>query len=410
VLAAVFAILFVWVAVADGLGHPSVPSDDVALIQDAPDGNITMDDFNTALKQTALSQGINTPPKPTDPQYGTLRDATMQNLITARWLAGEAADRGITASDTDVQNFIKQNIGGPSQFKKLAKQAGFTLAQARQQIELNVLGTNLQKEVLPSTPPPVPEDTVQTFYDANKAQFTQPETRDVREILNQDKSKVEAAKAQLEKDNSASSWKSVAAKYSTDKATKSNGGLRKGVAKGQSDPAVDAQIFAAPTGQLVGPFKGQGGYYLIQVDKVTPASVTPLSKVETQIKQQLAQGLQQQQASQIQANITNKWTARTFCTDGFVVQQCSNFTPPSTAAKGAPPVVSSGAVNPGQAATFPGQPPAALPQGPQFPASKQPSVVGPGGAPGLPPGSAPPAGTAPGTAPPSGAAPPPSGG
>jgi hypothetical protein len=90
------------------------------------------------------------------------------------------------------------------------------------------------------------------------------------------------------------------------------------------------------------------------------------------------------------------------------VQQCSNFTPPSTATQGAPPVQSSGAVNPGTAATFPGQAPAALPQGPQYPAAKQPSVIGPGGAPTLPPGTAPPSGAPP----PSGAAPapPPSGG
>ena len=123
----------------------------------------------------------------------------------------------------------------------------------------------------------------------------------MREILNKDKSQVDAAKAQLEKSDSASNWKAAASKYSTDKATKSNGGLRKGVAKGQSEPALDAQIFSAPTGQLVGPFKGQAGYYLIEVDKVTPAAVTPLSKVETQIKQQLAQGLQQQTVSEVQA-------------------------------------------------------------------------------------------------------------
>ena len=187
--------------------------------------------------------------------------------------------------------------------------------------------------------------------------------------------------------------------------------MRKGVAKGQSEPALDAQIFSAPTGQLVGPFKGQAGYYLIEVDKVTPEAVTPLSKVETQIKQQLAQGLQQEQVSEVQASITAKWTSRTFCAAAYVVQQCSNFTPPSTATQGAPPVQSSGAVNPGTAATFPGQAPAALPQGPQYPAAKQPpSVIGPGGAPTLPPGAAPPSGAPP--PPPSGAAPapPPSGG
>ena len=60
-----------------------MPSGDVALVQDAPNGNITTDQFNAALKQTALGQGITKVPKPTDPQYATLRDAAMSNLITA---------------------------------------------------------------------------------------------------------------------------------------------------------------------------------------------------------------------------------------------------------------------------------------------------------------------------------------
>jgi parvulin-like peptidyl-prolyl isomerase len=257
--AVLFAILFAWVGVADGIGQPSVPSGDVALVQDAPDGSISTADFNTALEQTALGQGITKVPKPSDPQYATLHDAAMSNLITQRWVAGEAAERGLTVSDTDVQNYIKQNIGGPSAFKKAAQQAGFSPAQAKEQVRLILLGQNLQKAVVGTAAPSVSQDTVQNFYDANKAQFSQPETRDVREILNKDKGQIEAAKAALEKNDSASNWKVVASKYSTDKATKSNGGLRKGVAQGQSEPTLDKQIFAAPTGQIVGPFKGQAG-------------------------------------------------------------------------------------------------------------------------------------------------------
>jgi parvulin-like peptidyl-prolyl isomerase len=405
VLAIFLVAFFVVVAIAQGIGNPSVSSDEVAVVEDAPDGNISIEDFNTALKQTALGQGVQKVPSPDDPQYATLRDTTMSNLITTRWIAGEAEERGIAVSDTEIDNYIKQQFGG--QFEKAAKQAGFTEDQAREQVQFILLGQELQKEVVGTGTPSVPQDLIQRFYDANKAQFTQPETRDVREIVNKDQAKVEQAKAMLESDDSPASWKKVAGKFSTDKATKSNGGLRKGVAQGQSEPALDQQIFSAPTGQLVGPFKGQAGFYLIQVEKVTPESVTPLSKLESQIKQQLAQGLQQEVASRAQQSITDKWASRTFCANGYVVQQCSNFTPPAQSTPGAPPVLSSGAVQPGQTTVFPGQAPSALPQGPQFPApqQQQPSVIGPGGAPALPPGAAPPAGTEP----PTETAPPPGG-
>jgi len=381
---AFLAASLVWVGLALGIGHPSPATGEVAVVEDAPDGHITVDQFNAALDQTAKGQGLPKAPSTNSPQYESLKDTALSNLITSRWIGGEAADRGITASDTDVQNWIKQNVGGPSQFKQAAKQAGFTLAQAREQARIIVLSQELQKAVIPTNAPTVSEELVRNFYEANKSQFAQPETRDVREIVNKDKAKVEQAKRILEHDDSPASWKKVAAKYSTDKATKSNGGLRQGVAQGQSEPALDQQISSAPTGQLVGPFQGKAGWYLIEVQKVTPASVTPLSKLESQIRQQLAQGEQQEVASAAQKSITDKWTARTFCAAGYLVQQCANYTPPAQTTQGAPPVTSSSAVNPGQATVFPGQAPQALPQGPQYPVSKQPSVLGPSGAPTIP--------------------------
>jgi len=412
VLAVIFVGLFVIVAVAQGIGNPSPSPDEVAVVEDAPDGHITVDDFQTALKQTALGQGVTQVPKPSDPQYASLRDATMTNLLTTRWVAGEAEDRGISISDTEVSNQlnqIKQQAGGKKGFQQLLKQSGFTLPQAQNQIRLQLIQQEIQKEVLGTGQPSVSQEQIQSFYEANKSQFTQPETRDVREIVNKDQGKVEQAKALLEKDDSPANWKKVASKYSTDQATKSNGGLRKGVAKGQSEPALDDQIFSAATGQLVGPFKGQAGFYLIEVDKVTPEQVTPLSKIQDQIKQQLAQGIQQETANSYQTSITGKWVSRTFCADDYVIDLCENFTPPAPSTdSGAPPVTSSSAVSPGETTVFPGQAPQSLPQGPQYPAAKAaPSVIGPGGAPTLPPGTAPPSGAPP----PSGAQPvPPSGG
>jgi foldase protein PrsA len=404
VLAAFLVVFFVVVAIAQGIGNPSVPSGDVAVVEDAPDGHISMEDFQTALEQSALRQGISKVPPPSDPQYASLRDATMSDLLTSRWVAGEAEERGITVSDTEVANQldqIKQQSGGEKGFQQLLKSSGFTLPEARERIGLTLIQQELQKQVLGTEPPPVPEEQIKNFYEANKAQFTQPETRDVREIVNKDQAKVEQAKAALENDDSPASWKKVASKYSTDQATKANGGLREGVAQGQSEPALDQQIFSAATGQLVGPFKGQAGYYLIEVGKVTPESVTPLSKLEGQIKQQLAQGLQQETATSFQTDITTKWVSRTFCASGYVTDLCANFTPQVQTTQGAPPVTSSGAVQPGQATVFPGQAPPTLPQGPQYPAAKAPAVLGPEGAPQLPPGS---------TVPPSGSTPPPASG
>jgi foldase protein PrsA len=406
---ALFVALFAIYGVANGIGNPSVPSGDVAVVQDAPNGHITTAEFQAALQQAASRQGVQKVPAPSDPSYSALHDSAMSDVLLARWVRGEADERGITLSDSEIANqlqqVIKQQFGGQKQFQQFLKQAHFTPQQARDRVELQMLSNEIQKQVLKT--PSVSNSEIQDFYDANKAQFAQPETRDVRQILNKDQAKVQQAKSLLEKDDSAASWKKVAAKYSTDKATKDNGGLRSAVAKGQSDPALEGPIFSAAQGQLVGPLKGQGGFYVIEVAKVTPAQTTPLSKASAQIKQQLVQGKQQQIAQNFQQDFLDKWTARTFCASGYVIDRCENFTAPAQATPGAPPVVSTAVVPPGHAAVFPGQPAPALPQGPIQPASAapQPGVIGPGGAP-VAPGT-PPQGGAPAPAP--APAPPPGG-
>jgi foldase protein PrsA len=395
VLAAFLVVFFVVVAIAQGIGNPSVPSGDVAVVEDAPDGHISTTEFQAALEQAAARQGAKQVPSASDPSYAALHDAAISDVLLSRWVRGEAEDRGITLSDTEISNqlqqVVKQQFGGKKQFQKFLKQAHFTAQQARGRVELQMLSSEIQKQVLPQNAT-VSDTEIKDFYEANKAQFEQPETRNVRQILNKDQAKVEQAKSLLEKDDSAASWKKVAAKFSTDKATKDVGGLRSGVAKGQSDPALEDQIFSAQQGQLVGPFDAQAGSYLIEVQKITPAQTTPLSKASPQIKQQLAQGLQSEMAQNFQQDFLDKWTSRTFCADGYVIDRCENFTPTPQTAPGAAPVTSTAAVSPGHATVFPGQTPPALPQGPISPPAPagQPGVIGPGQA--LPPGAVPPGG------------------
>ncbi len=417
VLAAALVLTVVGYAAGRGLGDPSIPSGDVALIQDVPNEDVTQDDYDTSLVQAAASQGLKSVPAEGSPQFKQVQTAAIGNLIIGRWIEGEADERGIVVSDSQVDDqlakFRQQNgLKTEKQFEQALKQAKFTPDQAKEQIRLQLLSDQVQKAILPTNDvPDVSDDEVKTYYDANIAQFKQPETRDFRLILNKDKAQVEAAAAALAKDDSASNWSKIAKQYSTDPTSKGTGGLRAGVSQGASEPSLDAQVFNSPTGQLVGPFSGENGYYLIEVEKITPAETTPLDKqLTSQIRQQLQSLKQQQLAQDFQIDFTTKWTSRTFCTDVVVEQQCANFTPPSSHNAGDAWVASTRPVAPGHATVF--GPAQGLVQGPVYPAV---STTTSGGLPGsvvpsgsIPPGSstgAPPAATqggAPATGAPSG--------
>jgi parvulin-like peptidyl-prolyl isomerase len=417
IFGALLIALFVIVAVAQGLGDPEVPSDAIAVVEDAPDGTVTKEDFDRGLVQTAARQGLKDVPETSDPQYQSLADAAESDLLLARWVAGEAQERGIETTEREIDDELEkvkqQQFGSEKEFQKFLDQSGFTVDEARERIELQLISDRIQSDVLPASPS-VSDDEIQQFYDANIQQFEQPESRDVRVILTKDEADANAALAALQKDDSDQSFKQVAKKYSVDEATKSTGGLRQGVVEGQSEPTLDTQIFNAQPNTLVGPFKGDAGFYVIEVQKVTPAVTSPLDDVRQQISQTLAAQRQQEIAQSFQNDFQSKWISRTFCAEGYRIDRCANAEPPpptcteeliKTTGCDAP-VPPRGVVEPGSQGVFGSTPPTVLPQGPQRPAS---AAAGgalppglspvPGGA--VPPGSVPP-GTAPQTAPPPG--------
>ena len=342
VLGAVVIILFAGFAIAEGLGNPSVPSGDVAVVQDAPAGlsPISKADFDRALLQTAASQSIKKIPAPGSAQYEQLKQGAMNSLLDAVWIQGEAADLGQTATPTEIASLLKQTISQnfktPGEFAKFRKQAHFTQADIRTRIRLQILSNKIQAKVLKDLPKAT-NSQIEDYYNEAKSQFQQPASRDVRLVLNKDKAKVEQAKAALEKDSSDASWKKVAAQFSTDPSSKSNGGLRPSLTQGLVEQPLDKEIFSAQQGQISELVKTPLGYYVFEVEKITPSRTVPLNRAtRAQIGNQLNQQAQQNAFSNFVDDFGSKWRARTFCASDYLIDRCDNF-PGSAHPATAPP-------------------------------------------------------------------------
>ncbi len=328
---AAVVIFFVGFAIFQGIGHPSVPGDDVAVVEDAPAGlgDLTRVDFNRALAQTAARSGVKAVPKPGSAQYEQLKQGAMNDLLDRVWIQGEAADLGITTTPKEVSNLLKQtiqqNFKSQAEFQKFREQSHFTNKDIQDRIRLQILSNKIQQKVLAGLPS-VTSSEVSDYYNAAKAQFEQPATRDVRLVLNKDKAKVEQALAALQKDDSDASWKKVAAQFSTDPSSKDNGGLRPSLSDGLLEQPLNDKVFSTSKGELVGPVKTPLGYYVFEVEKITPGRTLPLNRsTQAQIRSQLTQQHQQDAFSQFVNNFGGKWRARTFCAAGFVIDRCNNF-------------------------------------------------------------------------------------
>ena len=333
VLAALLVALIVIVGVTVGFGGPSLPDDAKAFVEEVEGGEVTPEQWDAAMAQSAARQGIREVPQPGTPQFDIVNEAAMADLLLARWVNGEAEELGIEVTDTAVQteldNIIEQQFGGQEQFDRFLEQNAFSAEDALDRVRLQLLSERIQAQIVPEDLE-VSDDEVQDYYDQNIEQFQTPETRDVRTLLNPDEAEAQEAFDALSADDSPRSWEQVTQRLSTDEATSSSGGLRQGVVQGQNEPALDEAIFSAPEGELVGPIETDSGFYVIQVEKIDAATTQPLDEQTTeQIRQTLLTQKQQELAQTYQTDFLAKWQARTVCAEDVLIDRCGNAPPPA---------------------------------------------------------------------------------
>ncbi len=331
VFGAVFVLLFAGFAVAQGLTQPSVPSGAVATVSHVPDesANPSEAEFRKILASQVKAGGLKSTPKPGTTKYEELKTKAMGELLQQVWLFGEAEELDISVTEKQVEEELetikKQNFKTAGAYKKFLAESHYTQAEVNEKVKLQIIETQLQEMVQSETPPPT-SSQIEAYYEAEKeTQFTTKPSRDVRVIVNEDKSKVEKAKKELEGDHSEKAWKEVAPKYSSDPTTKETGGLQKGITEEFVQGELKSAIFDSATGELVGPVKFEKNYLLLEVVKLHSEEVKSLAEVRSQISSTLQQEQQQESFSQFVADFESKWESRTICASGFVVEHCSNY-------------------------------------------------------------------------------------
>jgi parvulin-like peptidyl-prolyl isomerase len=271
-----------------GGSSDKVPPDAVAIV----DGQeVAKSDYESLISQAKKSYKNQKRdfPKAGSQEFQTLKNQAVQFLVQREQFEQEADSLDVNVTDKQVNERLvkiqKQYFGGDKKkYDKQLKEQGLSDKQVRNDIRAQIISERIFAKVTKDVK--VTDKQIEDYYNKNKAQYSQPESRDVRHILVKARPKADDIYNQLE---AGANFATLAKKFSEDTGSKANGG-KLTISKGQTVKAFDSIAFALKKNLISKPIKTEFGWHIIQaLSNVKPAKVTPLKDVKESIKQQLAQ-------------------------------------------------------------------------------------------------------------------------
>jgi parvulin-like peptidyl-prolyl isomerase len=271
-----------------GGGGDDVPADAVAVVDGEEIAKSDYDALINQAKQSYKNQKRDFPAAGSQ-EFQTLRNQAVQFLVQREQFEQEAAEFDVEVTDAQVDARLKQiqqqYFGGDkAKYDKQLKEQGLSETQVRNDIRAQIVSEKLFEQVTREVK--VTEAEVKAYYEKNKAQYSQPESREVRHILVKEKAKADDLYAQLQ---NGADFDALAKQHSTDTGSKANGG-KLTISKGQTVAPFDATAFSLKKDAISKPVKTEFGYHIIQaLTEVKAKQTTPLKDVQNSIRQQLLQ-------------------------------------------------------------------------------------------------------------------------
>lgn len=285
---ALSALTLTLVLAGCGSGSDDVPANAVAVV----DGEeIAKGDYDALLAQAKKSYTNQKRefPKAGSQEFQTLKNQAVQFLVQREQFEQEAADMDVEVTEKQVdarlEQIQKQYFGGDKKkYEAQLKQQGLSDAQVRRDIRSQIVSEKIFEQVTRGVK--VTDAEVEKYYADNKAQYSQPESREVRHILRKTKAQADDIYNQLK---AGADFAALAKKFSEDTGSKANGG-KLTISKGQTVAPFDKVAFSLKQNELSQPVKTEFGFHVIQaLSAIKPAKTTPLKDVKDSIKQQLEQ-------------------------------------------------------------------------------------------------------------------------
>jgi hypothetical protein len=250
-------------------------------------------------------------------EYQYLREQALGFLIASRWLAGEAAAEGSPVGAKAVKHRLAEKEHGfasRGEFVESLRATDRTLADEELEIQDELASERILARATGAAAKVVPAE-VDAYYARNLAEFGVPEKRKF-DIAENYPTKAAAEKLMREvKVGRSLAGTSLHEDFPRRSYSDYVGEKR----------IIYEDIFKAKPHILVGPIRLNHLYFVVEVDRISPAYTRPLSEVSGAIAAKLTGERRQRALASFTPGWRRRWIARTVCYPGFIVQKCSNY-------------------------------------------------------------------------------------
>lgn len=257
-------------------------------------------------------------------QYRLFLQEAVTALITERWELAEGAAHGVSISPASVEQKLEADRAGryPSraELERELVRHGETVAELRSQIERDLITERVQASVDAGKGRVTPAE-VERFYATHRSAFGPGRSANLRVILTRTAAEATVAKRELA---AGVPFASVATRRSISP-TRHAGGLYEGLEPGQAPETLEKAVFAARPGVVGGPIKTLVGYWLFELVSLKAHGAQTLAQAAPQITEHLHDEKESALNKQFAEELIKRWTARTECRPGYVVERCKEY-------------------------------------------------------------------------------------
>ena len=259
-------------------------------------------------------------------RYQVLNQEALNEFIVDDWVIGGAQELGVAVSGKEFERKFaairNRSFKTQAKYQSYLTKSGRTPADVRSLVRMELdseaIRTALAQRVGPITPA-----KVRRYYEQHKGLYSVAETRDLEIAATGTRAEAMTVRRQV---SSGRSFASIVKGLSGVQPLASSDGLVLGLASGYyREPALNQAIFTAKPGVLTGPIKTVIGYYVFKLKKIHPAFQKPLATVASSIRTLLPETLARQQLVDYIKQWRARWTAKTDCSAGYVIQKCRHF-------------------------------------------------------------------------------------